>query len=91
VVDAEGKVVSYSMAGGSGSAALDRATLEMIRRAGTVPKPPPELLNNGTIEVVALAGPPLRLLFLSQIGKSDNVRLSIAAAMLGPQLHGRTL
>jgi hypothetical protein len=30
-------------------------------------------------------------LFLSQIGKSDNVRLSIAAAMLGPQLHGRTL
>jgi len=53
VVDAEGKVVSYAMAGGSGSAALDRATLEMIRRAGTVPKPPPELLNNGTIEVVA--------------------------------------
>lgn len=53
VVDAEGKVVSYSMAGGSGSAALDRATLEMIRRAGTVPKPPRELLNNGTIEVVA--------------------------------------
>ncbi|MFK3771435.1 MULTISPECIES: energy transducer TonB [Pseudomonas] len=53
VVDAEGKVVSYSLAGGSGSAALDRATLEMIRRAGTVPKPPAELLNNGTIEVVA--------------------------------------
>ncbi|WP_449430551.1 energy transducer TonB [Pseudomonas putida] len=53
VVDAEGKVVSYAMAGGSGSAALDRATLEMIRRAGTVPKPPKELLNNGTIEVVA--------------------------------------
>ncbi|AZL71284.1 MULTISPECIES: energy transducer TonB [Pseudomonas] len=53
VVDAEGKVVSYSMAGGSGSAALDRATMEMIRRAGTVPKPPAELLTNGTIEVVA--------------------------------------
>ncbi|MDF0733362.1 TonB family protein [Pseudomonas entomophila] len=53
VVDAEGKVVSYALAGGSGSAALDRATLEMIRRAGTVPKPPAELLNNGTIEVVA--------------------------------------
>jgi protein TonB len=50
VVDAEGKVVSYSMAGGSGNAALDRATLEMIRRAGKVPKPPAELLNNGTIE-----------------------------------------
>lgn len=53
VVDAEGKVVSYSLAGGSGSAALDRATLEMIRRAGNVPKPPAELLNNGSIEVVA--------------------------------------
>jgi protein TonB len=34
VVDAEGKVVSYSMAGGSGSAALAAATLEMIRRNG---------------------------------------------------------
>lgn len=53
VVDAEGKVLSYSLAGGSGSAALDRATMDMIRRAGTVPKPPAELLNNGTIEVVA--------------------------------------
>lgn len=53
VVDAEGKVVSYALAGGSGSAALDRATMEMIRRAGTVPKPPAELLTNGTIEVVA--------------------------------------
>ncbi|MBC3414091.1 MULTISPECIES: energy transducer TonB [Pseudomonas] len=53
VVDADGKVLSFSLAGGSGSAALDRATLEMIRRAGTVPKPPAELLNNGTIEVVA--------------------------------------
>lgn len=53
VVDAEGKVLSFSLAGGSGSAALDRATLEMIRRAQPVPKPPKELLNNGQIEVVA--------------------------------------
>ena len=53
VVDANGKVLSFSLAGGSGSAALDRATLEMIRRAGSLPKPPPELLNNGSIEVVA--------------------------------------
>src|SRR5690606_23502926 len=53
VVDAEGKVLSYALAGGSGSASLDRATLEMIRRAQPVPKPPQELLNNGTIEVVA--------------------------------------
>ncbi|MDR0277623.1 MAG: energy transducer TonB [Paucimonas sp.] len=53
VVDAEGKVLSYSLAGGSGSAALDRATLEMIRKAQPVPPPPKELLNNGSIEVVA--------------------------------------
>ena len=52
-LDAEGKVLSYELVGRSGNADLDRATLEMIRRAGTVPKPPPELLNNGTIEVVA--------------------------------------
>lgn len=53
VVDAEGKILSYSLAGSSGSAALDRATLEMIRKAQPVPKPPQELLNNGSIEVVA--------------------------------------
>ncbi|AIR88774.1 energy transducer TonB [Pseudomonas cremoricolorata] len=53
VVDANGKVLSYEMAGGSGSAALDRATLEMIRRAQPLPKPPAELLSNGSIEVVA--------------------------------------
>ncbi|MGE8405952.1 MAG: energy transducer TonB [Pseudomonas sp.] len=53
VVDGEGKILSYSLAGGSGSAALDRATLEMIRKAGPVPPPPKELLNNGSIEVVA--------------------------------------
>ncbi|MBJ9974373.1 TonB family protein [Pseudomonas sp. S75] len=53
VVDAEGKVLSYSIASGSGSASLDRATMDMIRRAGAVPKPPAEMLNNGQIEVVA--------------------------------------
>ncbi len=53
VVDGEGRVLSYEIAGGSGSAALDRATLEMIRRAQPLPKPPAELLNNGTLEVVA--------------------------------------
>ncbi len=53
VVDAEGKVLSYELAGGSGSAALDRATLEMIRRAQPLPPPPKELLNNGSLEVVA--------------------------------------
>jgi protein TonB len=53
VVDAEGKVISYSLVGKSGSASLDRATLEMIRRAQPLPPPPPELLNNGSLEVVA--------------------------------------
>ncbi|MNU06241.1 Gram-negative bacterial tonB protein [compost metagenome] len=53
VVDAEGKVLSYSLAGGSGSASLDRATLEMIRKAQPLPPPPKELLNNGSLEVVA--------------------------------------
>jgi len=53
VVDAEGKVLSYELAGGSGSAALDRATLDMIRRAQPLPPPPKELLNNGSLEVVA--------------------------------------
>ncbi|WP_110969788.1 energy transducer TonB [Pseudomonas huaxiensis] len=53
VVDSEGRILSYSLAGGSGSAALDRATLEMIRKAQPVPAPPKELLNNGSIEVVA--------------------------------------
>ena len=53
VVDAEGRVLSYEIAGGSGSASLDRATLEMIRRAQPLPKPPAELLNNGSLEVVA--------------------------------------
>jgi protein TonB len=53
VVDGEGRVLSYELAGGSGSASLDRATLEMIRRAQPLPKPPPELLKNGSLEVVA--------------------------------------
>ena len=53
VVDADGKVLSYTLAAGSGSAALDRATMEMIRRAQPLPKPPAELLNNGSLEVVA--------------------------------------
>jgi protein TonB len=37
VVDAEGKVVSYELVGRSGNADLDRATLEMIRRAQPLP------------------------------------------------------
>ncbi len=53
VVDAEGKVLSYELVGRSGNADLDRATLEMIRRAQPLPKPPADMLKNGSIEIVA--------------------------------------
>ncbi|MNJ04761.1 hypothetical protein D3C73_1656710 [compost metagenome] len=39
--------------GASGTADLDRATLEMIRRAQPLPKPPADMLTNGSIEIVA--------------------------------------
>lgn len=52
-VDADGKVVSVSIAQSSGNAALDRATLEMIRRAQPLPKPPDEILKSGSVEVTA--------------------------------------
>jgi protein TonB len=53
VVDAEGNVLSYELVGRSGNADLDRATLEMIRRAQPLPKPPADLLNNGSVEINA--------------------------------------
>jgi len=53
VVDAEGNVLSYELVGASGTADLDRATLEMIRRAQPLPKPPAHMLTNGSIEIVA--------------------------------------
>ncbi|WP_259464274.1 energy transducer TonB family protein, partial [Pseudomonas prosekii] len=53
VVDAEGNVLSYELVGRSGNADLDRATLEMIKRAQPLPKPPADMLNNGSIEIVA--------------------------------------
>ena len=53
VVDGEGKVLSFELVGRSGNADLDRATLEMIRRAQPLPKPPADMLSNGSIEIVA--------------------------------------
>ncbi|VVN74806.1 energy transducer TonB [Pseudomonas fluorescens] len=53
VVDAEGNVLSFELVGRSGNADLDRATLEMIRRAQPLPKPPADMLSNGSIEIVA--------------------------------------
>jgi protein TonB len=52
-VDGAGKVLSVSLAESSGNAALDRATLAMIRRAQPLPAPPAELLTGGSLEVIA--------------------------------------
>ncbi|MDY7562685.1 energy transducer TonB [Pseudomonas sp. CCC3.2] len=52
-VGADGKVISVSVAQSSGHALLDRATLTMIRQAQPLPKPPAEILRNGSIEVTA--------------------------------------
>lgn len=53
VINATGQVLSYELVGLSGSELLDKATLEMIRQAQPLPPPPPELLNNGTLEIIA--------------------------------------
>lgn len=52
-VGADGNVISVSVAQSSGHALLDRATLTMIRQAQPLPKPPAEILRNGSIEVTA--------------------------------------
>lgn len=52
-LDRSGKVLSVALAQSSGNSTLDRATLSMIRRASPVPVPPPELLSNGQLEIVA--------------------------------------
>lgn len=53
VVDAQGNVLSYEIVGESGSASLDRATLEMIRKAQPLPPPPKELLTSGSVQLTA--------------------------------------
>lgn len=42
-VDRNGRVLSASLAGGSGDPALDAAAVAMVRRASPVPAPPPEM------------------------------------------------
>lgn len=51
VVNGSGKVISQSIVSSSRHRSLDRAALRQIRRAQPLPKPPPELLVNGTREV----------------------------------------
>lgn len=53
VVDASGRVLSQEVVGSSGNRSLDRATLRMIRRAQPLPRPPADILSNGSVEVVA--------------------------------------
>jgi protein TonB len=53
VVDADGKVLSFELASSSGNPALDRATLDMLRRAQPLPTPPKEALINGQRELTA--------------------------------------
>src|SRR5450830_1926060 len=53
VVDAQGNVLSYELVGRSGNANLDRATLDMIRNAQPLPKPPADMVKSGSIEIVA--------------------------------------
>lgn len=53
VIDGSGKVESFALVTKSGSASLDRATLQMIQRAQPVPPPPAELLEDGRLEVIA--------------------------------------
>ena len=51
VVDGSGRVLSQEVVTSSRHRSLDRAALRQIRRAQPLPKPPPELLINGTREV----------------------------------------
>lgn len=53
VVDGKGMVQSFALVGKSKSSSLDRATLQMIRRAQPLPPPPAEMLKDGVVEVVA--------------------------------------
>ena len=53
VIDGAGHVERFALVAQSGSASLDRATLQMIRRAQPLPAPPAELLEDGRLEVIA--------------------------------------
>lgn len=52
-IDGRGRLLSCEVVRSSGVRSLDRAALQMFRRADPLPPPPPELLKHGTLEVVA--------------------------------------
>jgi TonB family protein len=51
-LDREGKLVSASIASGTGVAAIDDAALEMVRGAQPFPPAPPEI-SGGTLKIIA--------------------------------------
>ena len=53
LLDATGRVERFELLESSGSAALDRATLQLLDRAQPLPAPPAELLEGGRVEVIA--------------------------------------
>jgi len=52
-IDGDGNVVSYELVQSSGNVDLDAATLELIRRAQPLPKPPADLMKDGPITITA--------------------------------------
>ena len=53
VINRQGQLTAFALASPSGSASLDRATLQLIRRAQPLPAPPPELFDDEQLEVIA--------------------------------------
>ncbi|MGG7669152.1 energy transducer TonB [Yersinia sp. J1] len=53
VVDLKGKVLLAELITSSGARILDREAMTLISRAQPMPAPPADILNNGTIEVIA--------------------------------------
>lgn len=87
VVDAEGNVLSYELVGRSGNADLDRATLDMIRRAQPLPKPPADMLKGGSVEIVASVCLQHREASPLRIAKQANAGASVLAKAQCQSIH----
>lgn len=51
LVNSNGEIIASEVVGSSGTLALDRESLAMLKRAEPLPKPPPELLSGGSRRV----------------------------------------